>query len=126
MEPQPAAAGSAYVAIVVRNASSAACTLIGYPGVSYRDASGQAVGEPADRDGTEYSPITLQPGQAASATLRVVSPDNLENCQPADVAQIAMIPPDQEEPLSIDVTADAALRVCTTTSSTTISAFVAG
>lgn len=69
------AAGTVYYPIDFTNASSSACTMYGYPGVSFVTApGGQIIGAPAGRGsaaGVTPVLITLQPGATAHATLGV-------------------------------------------------------
>ena len=94
------AAGSLYASVVLENAGSSACTLYGYPGVSYvAGPDGHQVGAAASRgsDGTGPSPrrVTLQPGDVAHATLRIVRYQAYpsERCQPAPVDGYRVYPP---------------------------------
>ncbi len=67
------AAGTFYQVVVFTNTSSAACTLYGYPGVSFvTGMGGHVIGAPARRNtalGDEL--VTLQPGAQASSLVGV-------------------------------------------------------
>jgi len=68
------AAGTFYHLIVLTNISASACTLYGYPGVSFvTGPGGGVIGSPAARNPViPDTLVTLQPGGTASALLGVV------------------------------------------------------
>ena len=68
-----AAAGSTYVPIDFTNTSGSACTMDGYPGVSFvRSPSGAQLGNPASRNPAAVpATVTLAPGGVAHAILQV-------------------------------------------------------
>ena len=76
------AAGSRYVPIVFTNKGSAACTLDGYPAVSFvGDGNGTTIGPPADNDPTTTPATqTVQPGSTVTALLRVAVAQNFSGC----------------------------------------------
>jgi Protein of unknown function (DUF4232) len=93
-----AAAGTAFYSIEFTNTSSSACTLYGYPGVSFVTASGSQVGTPA----TESSAyprqlVTLAPGATAHAELGVATAQNYptSTCSPVSVSRLKVYPPGQ-------------------------------
>lgn len=94
-----AGAGSRFAELIVRNTSDAPCTLYGYGGLEFVDASGAAT--PTDlvrRADPGPSLVTLAPGQTAAKKLRwgVIprAPEPAEGpCQTAS-AGIRVIPPD--------------------------------
>lgn len=89
-------AGSVYESVVLVNRGTVACTLDGHPGVSYVvGATGKQVGAAATRDGVPAL-VTLAPGGAAHASLRVVDYQNIdrETCQSSPVAGLRIYPPD--------------------------------
>jgi hypothetical protein len=96
-----AATGSVYLQIDFTNASRAACTLYGYPGVALTTArtSASQVGAAATR--TTDLPakrVTLVPGASASATLRIVEVANYPaaSCGPVNGSYIQVYPPGQK------------------------------
>lgn len=98
------AAGSIYMSLVLSNSSSAACILDGYPGVSLVPAgSTEFVGAPAVRDATLPSsgPITLAPGESATATLRYTQADNYQDCQRVETGAVLVYPPSATDSLEI-------------------------
>ncbi|GAA1233206.1 hypothetical protein GCM10009665_24400 [Kitasatospora nipponensis] len=62
-------AGQYYATLVLTNTSDRACTLSGYPGVSYVAAAGVQSGNAAQRTGDPYTAVTLKPHGTARATL---------------------------------------------------------
>ena len=68
----PAGTGIAAEPVILTNTGSAACTALGWPGVAALDSVGSEVYQVA-RVGPEGSPITLAPGQSASAVLYAVT-----------------------------------------------------
>src|SRR6202034_3739438 len=80
-----------HTGLQLRNTGSSACTLYGYPGVSWvRGASGLQTGAAAvrqpDPGGTE-GVVTLAPGALASA--------------PLDIVDAAVIPPSECKPVAV-------------------------
>ena len=91
------AAGSVYQPIVWTNKSHSACTLFGYPGVSYvAPSSGKQVGAAATHN-TQHPPrtVTLQPGGHASALVQMADYQNYPKakCQPTAVSGLRVYPP---------------------------------
>jgi len=94
-----AAAGSTFVPIDFTNTSGAACTMDGYPGVSFvtRPSGGQ-LGRPANRNpGAAPTMVTLAPGGVAHATLQVADAGNYSAsaCTPVTAHWLRIFPPDQ-------------------------------
>jgi hypothetical protein len=105
--PGSAAAGSSYYPIVFTNTSGSACTLYGYPGVSFVTASGGQVGMPATEDAVfPRQLVTLQPGGSAHAELRIAAAQNYPaaTCSPVAVSKLKVFPPGQTSALVIAVT----------------------
>ena len=71
-------AGHTFWPLIFTNASAAACTLRGYPGVSsVAGDDGHQVGRAAIRDTSRrVTTVTLRPGGAASTTINHVNPLN--------------------------------------------------
>jgi uncharacterized protein DUF4232 len=94
-----AAAGSSYYPIDFTNNSGTACTLFGYPGVSFvTSPSGSQIGKPAGRyPAAAATVVTLAPGRAAHATLQVANAANFDPaaCQPVTAHWLKIFPPDQ-------------------------------
>ncbi len=90
-------AGSVYVDLVFKNLNNQACTLYGYPGVSFGAGTPVTqVGRPADRNPAVGSTlVTLQPGAHAYAVLQIGDAGNYPaaTCQPANTTYLQVIPP---------------------------------
>ncbi len=103
-ESAGAAAGTHFLSLVLTNTSGAECTLRGFPGVSLIDAGGNQVGEPAERnDAIDPTLVTLQPGEAAHATVGFPNYQNFPagNCE-GPSASIKLYPPDELTALVIN------------------------
>jgi hypothetical protein len=111
---QGAAAGSSYYPIVFTNISGAACTLFGYPGVSFvARAGGSQIGIPATENPAHPRQlITLAPGQAGHAELQVVNAENYPpaNCGMVTAHWLRVYPPNQTAPLYASFTAHACAK----------------
>ena len=98
------AAGSVYMQLVLTNSGSADCILDGYPGVSLVKAgTTEPIGAPAERDPAAPSngPITLGPGQNASATLRYTQAGNYPDCKSEQANSVLVYPPSDTGHLEI-------------------------
>jgi hypothetical protein len=104
-----AAAGSAYYPIQFSNTSGSACTLYGYPGVSFVSAAGGSqIGAAATRNPTLPAQlISLSPGQTVHATLQVVDALNYPSagCGPVTAHWLKIYPPNQTAPVYVSFTA---------------------
>jgi Protein of unknown function (DUF4232) len=105
------AAGTQYFQIVFRNHASFACTLIGYPGVSFLDASGRQIGLPAQRTGITQSTVTITPAGSAYAVVGVGNP-GVVNCTGVTPHRIRVYPPNETVPVLI--APPSGLLVCAT------------
>lgn len=94
---QGGAAGSVYAPIVFTNTSSAACTLSGYPGVSYAAPNdGKQVGAAATRNTLHAaSTVTLDAGASAAALLQMANHANYPaaSCSAESVGGLRVYPP---------------------------------
>jgi hypothetical protein len=102
------AAGSTYYPIDFTNSSGSACTLYGFPGVSFVTAASKQVGAAATEDSTyPRQLVTLAPGATAHASLRVVDAGNYpaSTCKPVAVQRIRVFPPNQTTALYISLAA---------------------
>jgi hypothetical protein len=108
------AAGSSYYPVVFTNVSGAACTLYGYPGVSFVTAAGGSqIGIPATENPAHPRQlITLAPGQAGHAELQVVNAQNYPsaNCGMVTAHWIRVYPPNQTAPVYASFTAQACTK----------------
>lgn len=96
------AAGSVIASLTLTNTGGGPCVLDGYPGVSFVGADGGIIGMPAARDDSAAgSAITLQPGAAASAALKITQAGVIGTCNPHDAAGLRVYPPGSHESLVI-------------------------
>jgi Protein of unknown function (DUF4232) len=101
-------AGGVYQVLSFANASSAACTLYGYPGVSLVTGPPYVqVGPAAERDTAPVKLVTLAPGAAATAVLQVVDALNFpaSTCSPVRATNLRVYPPNQAAPVYLADTA---------------------
>jgi hypothetical protein len=102
--PQGYASGLQMV-IVLRNASTAACTLSGYPTVT--QAGGTPVtniGQPASASATApHTVVTLPPNGDASVRLRIADSATYPaaTCKPVKATSLAVIPPGEKTAMHI-------------------------
>jgi Protein of unknown function (DUF4232) len=89
-----------HTGLQLRNAGSSACTLYGYPGVSWvAGADGHQVGvaavKQADPTGAAETTVTLAPGAVASAPLDIVDAAvfSRSQCKPVPVRGLRVYPP---------------------------------
>ena len=103
------AAGSIYYPIDFRNVSGAACSMYGYPGVSFVAAPGTGqLGGAAARNSTfGASLVTLAPGAVAHASVQVVVAQSYPAslCKPVTAHYLRVYPPGQVVPLYASLTA---------------------
>ncbi|CAL9661227.1 hypothetical protein SUDANB176_07009 [Streptomyces sp. enrichment culture] len=93
-------AGQRNLPVVLTNASSRTCTLHGYPGVAFVDASGAQLGPDPERSPGDAATVTLAPGESAWAGLRYASP-GVSGARAATPAALLVTPPDEREPLKV-------------------------
>ncbi len=104
------AAGSTYYPIDFTNASGSACTLYGYPGVSFVTKSGSEVGAAATESPVyPRTLVTLSPGAIVHAELQVGTAANYPSstCNPVAVHRLRVFPPGQTSALFVSLTATA-------------------
>jgi Protein of unknown function (DUF4232) len=106
------AAGSFYFDLTFTNTGSSACTLYGYPGVSFTTAGHSQLGLPAQRVTSPAQLVTLSPGSVASAQVRIVDVSVYPSsaCRPTTAALIKVYPPNQTAAAYVPTSS----RVCTT------------
>jgi len=92
-----------HTGLQLRNAGSSACTLYGYPGVSWvAGADGHQVGaaavRQADITGSAERTVTLAPGAVASAPLDIVDAAVFSSaqCKPVPVRGLRVYPPGEK------------------------------
>jgi hypothetical protein len=90
------AAGSVHQPLVLTNTGGRACTLRGFPGVSYTQGSGHfQLGPSAAMVGPRGDDVRLAPGASAAADLKLTNVQNYDAavCRPAPSNGIRVYPP---------------------------------
>ncbi len=108
-----AAAGSTYYPVEFTNTSGTACTLYGYPGVSFVTASGAQVGAAAKEDPVyPRRLVTLAAGATGHAELQITVAQNFpaSDCSPVTVHRLKVYPPGQTSALYISLTTTACAK----------------
>lgn len=98
-----AAAGTQYLALVFRNTTARACTMQGYPGVSFVNAGGTQIGAAVQRVSDASVVVTLAPGATAGAQMLYHDAyvSTVPACQPATAAGIRAYPPEETASLVV-------------------------
>jgi len=97
-------AGQENFPIVLTNASSRTCTVRGYPGAAFVDASGKQLGpDPRRESGSTATTVTLAPGKSAWAGLTFSNPE-VSGAHPATPAALLVTPPDERDSLKVSWT----------------------
>ncbi len=104
------AAGSTIIPLEFRNTSSSACTLFGYPGVSFvTGPGGSQIGNSASEDSaTPRQSVTLAAGSTAHALLQVAVAQNYppSRCHLAKTHWLRIFPPGETVPLYVKFNSD--------------------
>ncbi|WP_155928654.1 DUF4232 domain-containing protein [Mycolicibacterium sp. CBMA 234] len=83
--PPDGAAGTTYYPVILQNAGGAACSMSGYPAVSFIAGSdNHLVGVAASQDSDSIGVVVIDPGQSTAANLGIVNAGNF----PADCAAV--------------------------------------
>lgn len=94
-------AGQENFPIVLTNTSSRTCTVRGYPGAAFVDASGAQLGpDPQREPGATATTVTLRPGGSAWAGLTFSSPD-ISGARTATPASLVVTPPNEKDSLKV-------------------------
>ncbi|WP_449353021.1 DUF4232 domain-containing protein [Streptomyces shaanxiensis] len=93
-------AGQENFPVVLTNESSRTCTLYGYPGAAFVDASGKQLGPDPKRSSGEPETVRLAPGGSAWAGLSFANPE-VSGAGTATPAALVVTPPDEEDPLKV-------------------------
>jgi len=103
LAPPEGAAGTTFYPVILLNAGSAACSLSGYPAVSFIAGSdNHPVGVAAVQDPDSVGTVVIDPGQATSANLGIVNTGNFPaDCDPVPVSGLQVTLPDQPDPMVI-------------------------
>ncbi|WP_217143465.1 DUF4232 domain-containing protein [Streptomyces sp. AC627_RSS907] len=97
-------AGQRNFPVVLTNTSKNTCTLHGYPGAAFVDASGRQLGPDPERAPASPRTVTLAPGKSAWAGLSFSSPQ-ISGARTATPAALLVTPPDERDPLEVKWTA---------------------
>ncbi|MEU6818241.1 DUF4232 domain-containing protein [Streptomyces sp. NPDC046860] len=117
-------AGQENFPVVLTNKSSRTCTLRGYPGAAFVNASGTQLGRDPERTPGSPVTVTLRPGQSAWAGLTFSNPE-VSGAKSAKPAALVVTPPDERDPLKVTWTAGA-VPVSGNASSVRLTVFAAG
>ncbi|MGD0882226.1 MAG: DUF4232 domain-containing protein [Acidimicrobiales bacterium] len=103
-------AGAIHYGITFHNTGSTACTLYGFPGVSFLAASGSQIGAPAQRENLTPVKVTLAAGASAYASVAVTDPGIPPCSGSATATEVRVYPPGQTQ--AATVAAPSGLSVC--------------
>ncbi|MFJ4690512.1 DUF4232 domain-containing protein [Streptomyces sp. NPDC088766] len=94
-------AGQENFPVVLTNASERTCTVRGYPGAAFLDASGRQLGpDPRREPGSGPVTVTLAPGRSAWAGLTFSNPE-VSGAEAATPTTLVVTPPDERDPLRV-------------------------
>ncbi|WP_405952431.1 DUF4232 domain-containing protein [Streptomyces prunicolor] len=99
-------AGQENFPIVLTNSSGRTCTVRGYPGAAFLNASGTQLGDDPQRESGSATTVTLKPGQSAWAGLSFSNPE-VSGAKTATASWLAVTPPDEQDTLHVKWTAGA-------------------
>ncbi|MET8822211.1 DUF4232 domain-containing protein [Streptomyces rochei] len=97
-------AGQRNFPIVLTNTSDRTCTVRGYPGAAFVDASGGQLGPDPVRAPSSPGTVTLAPGKSAWAGLSFSSPQ-ISGARTATPAALLVTLPDEHDPIRVAWTA---------------------
>ncbi|MGV9455540.1 DUF4232 domain-containing protein [Streptomyces sp. NPDC003635] len=117
-------AGQRNFPIVLTNTSARTCTVYGYPGAAFVDASGGQLGPDPERAPDTPARVTLAPGDSAWAGLSYSSPE-ISGARTARPAALLVTPPDERKPIEVPWTAGA-VPVSGNASTVTLTVFTPG
>lgn len=93
-------AGQENFPVVLTNKSGRTCTVHGYPGTAFVNASGTQLGPDPQRESGSPATITLRPGQSAWAGLTFSNP-GVSGAKTATPAALLVTPPDERDTLKV-------------------------
>lgn len=99
-------AGQENFPLIVTNFSGRTCTIDGYPGAAFVDATGKQLGPDPKRGSGSPAKITLAPGKSAWAGLSFGNPE-VSGARKATPTGILITPPDEKDSLKVDWTGGA-------------------
>ncbi|MET8948927.1 DUF4232 domain-containing protein [Streptomyces sp. NPDC004542] len=97
-------AGQENFPVVLTNRSARTCTLHGYPGAAFVNASGSQLGPDPRRFAGRAGTVTLKPGGSAWAGLSFSNPE-ISGAKTASPAALLVTPPDERDQLKVKWTA---------------------
>ncbi|KOU61786.1 hypothetical protein ADK57_26840 [Streptomyces sp. MMG1533] len=110
--------------VVLTNTSGRTCTVRGYPGAAFLDASGKQLGPDPRRSAGTPVTVTLAPGRSAWAGLTFSNPE-VSGARAATPQSLLVTPPDERDPLKVAWTAGQ-VPVSGNASSVFLTVFAAG
>lgn len=93
-------AGQENFPLVLTNTSSRTCTVTGYPGAAFTDASGRQLGPDPARTPGGAQPVTLAPGRSAWSGLSFTNPA-VSGTKSAKPAWLLITPPNERDSLRV-------------------------
>ncbi|MBO8187663.1 DUF4232 domain-containing protein [Streptomyces spirodelae] len=101
--PNRPGAGQNHYALVFTNKSGRTCTVSGFPGFAFINASGDQVSVPPKREGSASQPVELSSGASAWAPLSYANPA-MTGTRTVTPDAALLTPPDQRASLRVDWT----------------------
>ncbi|MFE9391854.1 DUF4232 domain-containing protein [Streptomyces sp. NPDC006784] len=98
--PNHPGAGQHHHALVFTNNSGSTCTMSGFPGFAFVDASGNRVSVPPQREGSGSQQVELAPGSSAWAPLSFADP-RMTGTATVTPDGALLTPPDQQSSLRV-------------------------
>ncbi|MBK3563734.1 DUF4232 domain-containing protein [Streptomyces sp. MBT62] len=118
-------AGQENFPIILTNMSGRTCTVRGFPGAAFVNASGTQLGpNPVRETSSTATTVTLKPGQSAWAGLTFSNPE-ISGAKTATPTTLVVTPPDEKDPLKVTWT-NGAVPVSGNSSSVRLTVFSAG
>ncbi|MDR3663411.1 MAG: DUF4232 domain-containing protein [Mycobacterium sp.] len=101
--PPDGAAGTVFYPLILQNSGAAACSMSGYPAVSFIAGSdNHPVGVAASQDSDTIGTVVISPGQSTSANLGIVNAGNFPaDCNAVPVSGLQVTLPGQDDPIII-------------------------
>lgn len=101
--PPEGAAGTTFYPLILQNSGDGACSMSGYPAVSFIAGSdNHPVGAAATQDPDEPGTVVIDPGQATSANVGIINAANFpEDCDAVPVSGLQVSLPGQSDPLVV-------------------------
>jgi hypothetical protein len=93
-------AGQENFPVVLTNRSGRTCTVRGYPGAAFVDASGKQLGPDPRRSPGTPTTVVLAPGRSAWSGLTFSNPE-ISGARTATPASLVVTPPDERDSLTV-------------------------